>query len=101
MGNEQSTNDNLTVGRLVTAPLPLSAMGLTGLPGLVAVPAEPQTAEISGGALNDLIKSLQELFNSIYSFIKDCLPHFILVLLFTAWREYIAKVCLYRIVIFV
>ncbi|CAB3978417.1 Hypothetical predicted protein [Paramuricea clavata] len=57
-------------------------------------PFDPLRSLDPGEALKDLLKSLQESLSSLTSSSssKDA-GHFILVLLFTAWQEYIAKVC--------
>jgi hypothetical protein len=108
MGNEQSSGIVKGIGFLTGLPLAeaveifqaessrsavAGASVSSSLHGLLqpTKPFDPLRSLDPGEALKDLLKSLQESLSSSSSSEGD--GYFILVLLFTAWREYIAKVC--------
>ena len=110
MGSEQSKEETIDalarVGQAITGlpiPVPLQTAAVAVHP-LIGSPCTPHPFDPSAilwSEVKTLLQSLRSLFSSSCSSSSNAKGHFILVLLFTAWREYITKVCPYHLIYFI
>lgn len=110
MGNEQSKEETIDVlarvGQAITGlpipvPLQTETVAVHSLIGSPLTPHPFDPSAILWSEVKTLLQSLRRLLSSSSSSSSNAKGHFILVLLFTAWREYITKVCQYHLIYFI
>ena len=108
MGSAQSKEETIDamarVGQAITGlpipvPLQTEAVAVHSVIGSSCTPHPFDPSAILWSEVKTLLQSLRSLFSSSSS--SNAKNHFILVLLFTAWREYITKVCQYHLIYFI